>query len=96
MVRIFRLMLVLLYTYIHTYIYDGFGGLVVSMLASGTQVREFKPGRSRWIFTGVKILSMQHGFEPTISAGEGPKTYTLDRAATGIGEIHLVLISVGG
>ena len=38
---------------------DGFGGLVVSMLASGTQVREFKPDRSRWIFTGtVKILSM--------------------------------------
>ena len=31
----------------------GFGGLVVSMLASDTQVR-----RSRWIFTGVKILSM--------------------------------------
>ena len=29
---------------------DGFGGLVVSMLASGTQVCEFKPGRSRWIF----------------------------------------------
>ena len=26
---------------------DGFGGLV---LASGTQVRGFKPGRSRWIF----------------------------------------------
>ena len=26
---------------------DGFGGLVVSMLASGTQVRGFKPGRSR-------------------------------------------------
>ena len=36
----------------------GFGGLVVSMLASGTQVRGFKPGRSRWIFTVVKILSM--------------------------------------
>ena len=35
-----------------------FGGLVVSMLASGTQVRGFKPGRSRWIFTDVKILSM--------------------------------------
>jgi hypothetical protein len=33
----------------------GFGGLVVSMLASGTQVRGFKPGR---IFSGVKILSM--------------------------------------
>ena len=29
---------------------DGFSGLVVSMLASDTQVRGFKPGRSRWIF----------------------------------------------
>jgi hypothetical protein len=37
---------------------DGFGGLVVSMLASGTQVCGFKPGLSRWIFTDVKILSM--------------------------------------
>ena len=36
----------------------GFGGLVVSMLASGTQVCGFKPCRSRWIFMGVKILSM--------------------------------------
>ena len=26
---------------------DGFGGLVVSMLASGTRVRGFKPGRRR-------------------------------------------------
>ena len=26
------------------------------------------------------------GFEPTISAGERPKTYALDRAATGIGQ----------
>jgi hypothetical protein len=25
------------------------------------------------------------GFEPTISAGERPKTYVLDRAATGTG-----------
>ena len=25
------------------------------------------------------------GFEPTISAGEGPQTYALDRAATGTG-----------
>jgi hypothetical protein len=32
---------------------SGFGGLVVSMLASG-----FKPGRSRRIFSGEKILSM--------------------------------------
>ena len=29
---------------------DGLGGLVVSILASGTQVCGFKPGRSRWIF----------------------------------------------
>jgi len=26
------------------------------------------------------------GFEPTISAGERPETYALDRAATGIGD----------
>ena len=36
---------------------DGFGGLAVSMLATGTQFCGFKPGRSRWIFRGVKILS---------------------------------------
>ena len=29
---------------------DGFGGIVVSILASGTQVCGSKPGRSRWIF----------------------------------------------
>ena len=29
---------------------DGFGGLVVSILATGTRVRGLKPGRSRWIF----------------------------------------------
>ena len=29
---------------------SGFGGLVVSMLASGIRVRGFEPGRSRWIF----------------------------------------------
>jgi hypothetical protein len=29
---------------------SGFGGLVVSMLASGTQVRGFKPDQSRPIF----------------------------------------------
>ena len=37
---------------------EGFSGLVVSMLASGTQVCGFKPDRSRRIFTGIKILSM--------------------------------------
>ena len=29
---------------------DGFGGLVVSILANGTLVGGFKLGRSRWIF----------------------------------------------
>jgi hypothetical protein len=33
---------------------DGFGGLVVSMLASGTRVRGFKPGRSRGFFRYMK------------------------------------------
>ena len=37
---------------------DGFSGLVVSMLAFGTQDCWFKPGQSLWIFAGVKILSM--------------------------------------
>ena len=27
------------------------------------------------------------GFEPTISAGERPQTYALDRAATGTGKV---------
>jgi hypothetical protein len=30
---------------------DGFGGLVVCVLASGSRVRGFEPGRSRWIFS---------------------------------------------
>jgi hypothetical protein len=38
---------------------DGFGGKVVSMLASGSRVRGFEPDRSRWIFFRCeKILSM--------------------------------------
>jgi hypothetical protein len=35
-----------------------FGGLVFSILASGTQDRGFDPGWSRRIFSGEKILSM--------------------------------------
>ena len=35
----------------------GFGGLGVSVLAFGTQVRGFKPDRSRRIFKDKKILS---------------------------------------
>jgi hypothetical protein len=37
---------------------SSFSGLVVNMLASGTQDRGIAPGRSRWIFSGEKILSM--------------------------------------
>jgi hypothetical protein len=38
---------------------DGFGGLVVSLPASGSRVRGFKPGRSRWIFLyKEKFLSL--------------------------------------
>jgi hypothetical protein len=37
---------------------SGFGGLVVSMLASGTQDRGFAPDRSRRIFPAGKIHSM--------------------------------------
>jgi hypothetical protein len=48
--------------YTHTYTFvcmtSDFSGLVVSMLASGTQVCGFKPGWSRRIFQAKKILSM--------------------------------------
>jgi hypothetical protein len=44
--------------HISTRLPNGFGGLGVSVLASGTQVRRFKPGQSRLIFKGGKILSM--------------------------------------
>jgi hypothetical protein len=37
---------------------SGFGGLAVSMLASGTQDRGFAPNRSRRIFPAGKIHSM--------------------------------------
>jgi hypothetical protein len=37
---------------------DGFGGLVVSILASGSRVRGFKPSRSRWILLYITILRM--------------------------------------
>ena len=30
------------------------------------------------------------GFEPTISAGERPQTYALDRAGTGIGNNYCI------
>jgi hypothetical protein len=34
------------------------------------------------------------GFEPTISASERPQTYVLDRAATGIGLLMLIVLSL--
>ena len=34
------------------------GGPVVIILATGSEVREFKPGRGRWIFSEGEILSM--------------------------------------
>jgi hypothetical protein len=34
------------------------------------------------------------GFEPTISAAERPKTYALDRAATGTGKWHFYLLQI--
>jgi len=34
---------------------------------------------------------MPGGIEPTIEAGEQPQTYTLDRAATGIGLSGIIL-----
>jgi hypothetical protein len=43
---------------LNTLLFSGFGGLVVSMLASGTQDCGFAPNRSCQIFSGEKILSM--------------------------------------
>ena len=34
------------------------------------------------------------GFKPTISAGERPKTYALDRAATGTGTIYTTALEI--
>ena len=33
-------------------------------------------------------------FEPTISAGEWPQTYALDRAATGAGIVHTLRLII--
>jgi hypothetical protein len=34
------------------------------------------------------------GFEPTISAGERPQTYALDRAAIGTGDLAEYLVKI--
>ena len=38
----------------------------------------------------------QVGFEPTISAGERPQAYALDRAATGTGHVTVVRLKMQG
>jgi hypothetical protein len=38
--------------------FDGFGRLVVSILATGTRVRGFKPSRNRWIFRASEKSSV--------------------------------------
>jgi hypothetical protein len=47
-------------TYIHTYM-PLLDGLVVSVLSIGHNIREFKPGRGRWIFNGDKIPKRKVG-----------------------------------
>jgi len=49
---------------------SGFGGLGVSVLTFSTQVRGFKPGRSRRIFKGEK--NPQHAFLRRGSKAVGP------------------------
>jgi hypothetical protein len=49
---------------------SGFGGLVVSVLASGTRVRGCKPGRNHRIFFGCK--NPQHAFLRKGSKAVGP------------------------
>ena len=42
--------------HIHTFLTTqvDLGGRVVIILATGSEVRRFKPGRGRWIFSGRK------------------------------------------
>jgi hypothetical protein len=53
---------------------SGFGGRVVSMQASGTQDRGFKPGRSHRIFSGRK-KNPEHAFLRKGSKAVGPVSY---------------------
>jgi hypothetical protein len=52
-----KIVYLLIFCFPVTPCHSAFGGLGVSALAFGTQVRGFKPGRSRRIFQGEKILS---------------------------------------
>jgi hypothetical protein len=55
--------------FFHIWILSGFGGLVVSMLASGTKVCGFYPGRSCRIF---QLKNPQHAFLRRGSVAVGP------------------------
>jgi len=64
---------------------DGFSGLAVSMLASGTRVRGFKPGQCRWIFQASEKSSTWLPSEgkwknlshvPALRHVKEPSTYT--------------------
>jgi hypothetical protein len=46
------------------------GGLVVSVFATGPNIRRLKPGQGRWIFKGDKNL--QHDFLWRVSKDIGP------------------------
>jgi hypothetical protein len=54
---------------------SGFSGLVVSLLASGTQVRGFKTGWNRRIFRAKKILSMP-SFEGEVKPSVPCRTFS--------------------
>jgi hypothetical protein len=54
----------------------GFGGLVVSMLAFGTQDRGFTPGQSRWIFQ-VKNPSFRSHLPHVADLRHVKETYNL-------------------
>jgi hypothetical protein len=82
---------------------SGFGGLGVSMLASGTQVRGFEPGLSRRIFQGEKILSMPSFGEevkPSVkccrSAARKRTLHGLEIAYVGKIMRHIVICDLSG
>jgi hypothetical protein len=57
--------------YVTPFYHSGFGGLVVSIMASGTQDHGFEPGQSRQIFQGrqSRITDLWHVKEPFIWCG---------------------------
>jgi hypothetical protein len=77
---------------------DGFGGLVVCMLASGSRVHGFKPGRSRWIFflctkssaflpSEGKLNNLSHA--PTLRHVKEPSNWSKLRIASKIPSIKV-------